>query len=35
MVAKKDGNKITVTMVGKEYDKNPHIPKILETISYK
>jgi hypothetical protein len=35
MVAKKDGNKITVTMVGKDYDKNPHIPEILETIFYK
>ncbi|MFC2146590.1 hypothetical protein ACFLRT_04425 [Acidobacteriota bacterium] len=35
MVAKKDGSKITVTMVGKDYDKNPDIPKILETISYK
>jgi hypothetical protein len=35
MVTKKDGNKITVTMVGKDYDKNPAIPKILETISYK
>lgn len=35
MVTRKDGNKITVTMVGKDYDKLPAIPKILETMSYK
>ena len=34
-VAKIDGNKITVTVVGRDFDKRPEIPKILETISYK
>jgi hypothetical protein len=35
MVTEKDGNKITVTLVGKGYDTNPDIPKILDTLSYK
>ena len=35
LVTKKNGNKITVTLVGKDFDKNPDIPKILATISYK
>ena len=35
LVTKKDGSKITVTLVGKGYDTNPAIPKILDTISYK
>ena len=35
MIAKKNGNKITITLVGTDYDKNPDIPKIVETISIK
>lgn len=35
MIAKKNGNKITITLVGKDYETNPDIPKILETISIK
>jgi hypothetical protein len=35
MVSKRNGSKITVTLIGKDYEKNPDIPKILETISYK
>jgi|GEM_PF-1456228 len=34
-VAKKEGNKITITLVGKDFEKDPDIPNILETISYK
>ena len=35
MVARKDGTKITVTLVGRDYHKNPTIEEILKTISYK
>jgi len=34
-VAGKDGNKITVTIVGKDYETIPEIQEILKTISYK
>jgi len=35
LVTKKDGSKITVTMVGKGYDTNPDIPKMLAALSFK
>lgn len=34
-VAKKDGTKITVTVVGRDYEKLPEIMKTLSTVSYK
>lgn len=35
MVAKKDGSKITISLVGADYDTNPAIPQILKTIVIK
>lgn len=34
-IAKKDGNKITVTLSGTDVDKNPDVQKIMKTLSFK
>lgn len=34
-IAKKDGNKITVTLAGTDVDKNPDVLKIMKTLTFK
>lgn len=35
LVAKKNGNKITLTLVGRDYESNPDLAEILDSISIK